>query len=73
METTEITLPDGIGPDENVTFVFLQCRTCGEKGPTVRADDHGYPDGPWDYNHGRTTGHKAFYLFTLSRQTARLF
>ena len=69
-----IALPEDLGPEENATFVFLQCRTCGESGPTERAHrDRGLPEGPWDYNHGQATGHKSFYLFTLTRQNARLF
>lgn len=63
-----------IDPNERVvTFVYMQCRACEDRGPAVRSDDHATPDGSWDYEHRKATGHDRFYLFTLTRQTARLF
>ncbi|MBB2914875.1 hypothetical protein FHS43_006187 [Streptosporangium becharense] len=72
MEILPTGLPD-TGPDEPVvTFAMLTCRACGEHGPWVRTDEHEDVHA-WDVEHQAATGHSHFYLWTLGRNTARIF
>lgn len=62
-----------ISPDEaQVKFVSFQCRTCDEHGPWVNATDHANAGGVWDANHAAATGHDRFYLWSMTRNTARV-
>ncbi|WP_172384886.1 hypothetical protein [Streptomyces sp. MNP-20] len=69
-------LPDmaPMDPEEpEVAFVGLECRECGQRSDWERADGRGLFTGPWDGNHKDATGHNRFYLWTIKRNTARVF
>ncbi|UQA91657.1 DUF7848 domain-containing protein [Streptomyces halobius] len=69
-EITPANLPD-IGSNEPVvTFVMLECRTCGEHSGWVRSDDQMAP--AWDGGHFTSTGHTRFYLWSVTRNTAQV-
>ncbi|WP_063044992.1 hypothetical protein [Nocardia pseudovaccinii] len=63
-----------IGPDAyEVKFALLECRTCRERGPIARADNHTAEGGMFDVDHAKATGHRNYYLFTITRNTAQVY
>jgi hypothetical protein len=74
--TTDRSLPASlptIGPNEpHATIAMLECRTCGQHSAWVRTDSDG-ADNTWDAGHARATGHRGYYVWTLTRSTARVF
>ena len=74
--TADIALPEPIDPDEPVIrFVQLECR-CGEKSPVARdlmRDKQSNEANDWHTTHVDTTGHRAYYRWTLERGSGRVF
>ena len=66
-------LEDGqVGPDEPVvTFARFSCRGCDAESDWFRSNDPAA--SPWDLAHKRATGHSKFYLWSITRQTSRIF
>lgn len=66
-------IPDcAINPDEPVmTFVYTQCRTCGERSEVTR-NDRGIDETPWQIDHVRETRHREYYHWSLTRSTGRI-
>lgn len=74
--TADIALPEPIDPDAPVIrFVQLECR-CGEKSPVARdpmRDKQSNEANDWHTTHFDTTGHRAYYRWTLERGAGRVF
>lgn len=68
-------LPGDIGPDEpSVSFRMMSCRGCPQLAPWVR-DDHAENSElyDWQHAHAQATGHRQYYVWTMSRNTAKTF
>ena len=64
-------LPDVDASNPHVAFVMLQCRACDACSDWVRVDDHGAPH-TWDVDHEAATTHRAFYLWSITRNTSQV-
>jgi len=64
-------LPD-IDPDEPyVKFVMYECRTCHERSDWALDGDPGPSDWQFKHSQGSSRKHRDFYLWEMSRGTAR--
>nr|MDT0658792.1 hypothetical protein [Micromonospora sp. DSM 115978] len=74
--TVDLALPEPIDPDDPVIrFVQVECR-CGERSPVARdamQDRQSNAADDWHAIHFDTTGHRAFYRWTLERGAGRAF
>lgn len=65
---------DRVDPDAGeVKFASFQCRTCDAHGPWANTADKNDPNHAWDSRHCDATGHEKFYMWSITRNTARVF
>ncbi len=63
----------GIDPNAvHVEFARHECRTCGEVSDTFDTRGPEVPAASWDAQHATVTGHRRFYLWTITRQTSQV-
>ena len=67
-------VPESIDPNAMiVTFGYFECRTCGQRSEVAPANERGTVVTAWDADHKVATGHRRFYLFTVTRQTSQVW
>ncbi len=66
-------LPGEIDPNAPVvSFSMHECRTCPEQSPWYSSDDE-QSRYDWQIEHEKSQGHDSYYVWTVSRNTARTF
>lgn len=72
MNTTApaMRLPEIPESDPHVEFYAMQCRTCDVMGPWLSVTDGDSTAHLWDTDHAQGTGHKRFYRWSVTRNTA---
>lgn len=70
----ELSAFDSIDPnDGHVVLGHFECWDCGERSPWVGSNERGTLVTEWDANRNKQTGHKKFYMWSVTRNTSRLF